>query len=76
MTDLSPFERAVLTELAEAGGEAPGDLALALEADLQRVFATVGALRRRGLVARDGLDTCRLTERGREVAATGAAPAR
>ena len=66
MTDaLTAFERRLLTELAE-GELPPAALAVALDTDLGTVLETTAALQARGLVERQGFDTCRLTDRGRE----------
>lgn len=69
---LTPFERRVLTELAvhdRAAALSPAGLALALDVDLPRVLDTVAELRRRGLLDREGFDTCRLTEAGHDLVA-------
>jgi Mn-dependent DtxR family transcriptional regulator len=62
----TPFERRLLGELADSEDVTPASLALDLDADLERVLDAVARLRERGLLARAGFSTCRLTERGRE----------
>jgi Mn-dependent DtxR family transcriptional regulator len=61
---LSPFERALLEPLAESEEHAPAGLAIELDEDLSTVLDTVEDLQDRGLVERQGFDTCRLTDRG------------
>ncbi|MFB6151131.1 MAG: hypothetical protein ABEJ40_04930 [Haloarculaceae archaeon] len=67
--ELTDVERDLLSELTTQEGRSPSELALAIDADYGAVLGAVGDLRDRGLVDRRGFDTCRLTERGREVAA-------
>jgi Mn-dependent DtxR family transcriptional regulator len=62
---LTAFERRLLNELAE-GELPPAALAVALDSDLGTVLETTAELQARGLVERQGFDTCRLTDRGRE----------
>lgn len=67
-TALTPFERRLLAAVAAADDPAdrsPAALALALDADLPLVLETTAELGERGLLEREGFDTCRLTERGR-----------
>ena len=70
---LTQLERRVLATLAEREDVPPGGLAIELDADLGRVLDAVATLRERGLLARVGFATCRLTDRGREAAAATAA---
>ncbi|WP_335998792.1 hypothetical protein [Halorientalis halophila] len=66
MTDrLTAFERTLLSELAGEGDRSPAGLAVALETDLGTVLETTAALQDRGLLARQGFDTCRVSDRGR-----------
>lgn len=65
---LTPLERDLLTELAareEPAERSPAALAVALDVDLSRVLDTVADLRGRGLLEREGFDSCRVTEQGR-----------
>jgi hypothetical protein len=62
---LSEFERAVLSELAGANDQSPAGVTMALDTHLGAVLDTVADLRERGLLARTGFDTCRVTDRGR-----------
>jgi Mn-dependent DtxR family transcriptional regulator len=69
---LSRFERDLLAEVAASEDPAersPAALAMSLDADLPLVLETVADLHDRGLLEREGFDTCRLTERGRDLAA-------
>ena len=63
---ITPFERRLLGELVDSDDVTPATLAFELDADFQRVLDAVASLRERGLLARAGFSTCRLTERGRE----------
>jgi hypothetical protein len=62
---LTSFERALLVELVGAGSRPPADLAVALDSDLATVLDVAGELHERGLLARRGFNSCRLTDRGR-----------
>lgn len=62
--ELTPFERTLLRELADANQHPPAGLAIALDVDLSTVLDTVDSLADRGLLKREGFSTCRLTEQG------------
>ena len=62
---ITAFERRLLSELA-AEERPPAALAVALDTDLGTILETTAALQARSLLERQGFDTCRLTDRGRE----------
>jgi len=66
---LTAFERALLVELVGAASRPPADLAVALDSDLATVLDAAGELHERGLLARQGFNSCRLTDRGRAAVA-------
>jgi DNA-binding MarR family transcriptional regulator len=64
---VSPLGRDLLAELAASGDRPPGALGAALDAGPDAVYETIADLSERGLVVREGFDTCHLTERGRRL---------
>lgn len=73
MTALPSTERELVRELANAA-RSPGELAFELDTDVETVLERVSDLRDRGLVERQGFDTCRLTPAGQAYAEAGTIP--
>ncbi|MFB6179585.1 MAG: hypothetical protein ABEI77_07680 [Halorientalis sp.] len=69
MSKLTQAERAFLEHVAETP-TSPAGVALALDRDLGTVLDIATALQRRGLLERQGFDTCQMTDRGRAALAT------
>ncbi|MFW6437089.1 MAG: hypothetical protein ACOCYZ_05600 [Halococcoides sp.] len=61
---IDELERTILERLAECGECTPAEIALALDADLDRVYEGITRLRERDLLERVGFDTCMLTDDG------------